>query len=386
MFSTSHNVVNPQQQSASPDLCAIAPSGTMSTITPGKPLKSDKRVEESLGATFQAGMICVDSEDTLPVCSPAAVRLLKLPFAPRTLQDLPVKLRTLIRKARQAGQALLEQTINLSDTGKKRADLRISLLIGKLNKSSVPVTVVLQQTNADLERNIQQLDRLANFGTLSAGIAHEIKNALVVSKTFFDLLLEKNQDAELVQLVRRELKRIEMLVTQMVRYNTPAKPTFSELHVHEVLNHSLLMVERQLKDKAIQLERDYSAASDQLLGDDFQLEQAFVNLLLNAVDAMGPGGRLSIITRAGPEDSRRTDLPPMRTGQLEVRIQDTGIGISPENIDRLFDPFFTTKTGGTGLGLPITRQIIEQHGGRINVTSQPQAGTCFQILLPSCAV
>jgi len=221
------------------------------------------------------------------------------------------------------------------------------------------------------------LDRLANFGTLSAGIAHEIKNALVVGKTFFDLLLEKQPDAELVPLVRRELKRIEILVTQMVRYNTPAKPIFSEIHVHQVLNHSLLMVERQLKDKAINLERDYLAGSDQLQGDDFQLEQAFVNLLLNAVDAMGPGGQLSISTRAGYVGATPAG------GQLEISIKDNGIGIAPEHIGKLFDPFFTTKTGGTGLGLPITRQIIEQHGGRINVTSRPHAGTCFQIVLPA---
>jgi two-component system, NtrC family, sensor histidine kinase HydH len=377
MFSTSQYVVNPQRESASIEIRALEPAGTMSTITPGNPVEKSQSLGDRLSTAFQAGIIQVDSRDKLSVCTPAALRLLQLSSAPGTLEGLPNKLKKLIHKARVGGQALLEQKTNLSDAARKTPELRISVLPTGTSKSSSPVTVILQHFNPELEKNLQQLDRLANFGTLSAGIAHEIKNALVVSKTFFDLLLEKEHDAELVPLVRRELKRIETLVTQMVRYNTPAKPTFSEIHVHQVLNHSLLMVERQLKDKAINLERDYLAGSDQLQGDDFQLEQAFVNLLLNAVDAMGYGGRLSVSTRAGYLASK----PP--GSQLEISIQDDGIGIAPEDIGKLFDPFFTTKTGGTGLGLPITRQIIEQHGGRINVTSQPHTGTCFQILLPA---
>jgi signal transduction histidine kinase len=355
-------------------------SGIMSTITPSKLPESHERSNDRLSGAFQAGIILVDSQNKISVFTETAGRFLGCATPPWEVEGLPAWLQTLIAKARLDGEPRLDQDVTFDDVTPTRV-LRISILPVESHKNPVPVTIVLQDASADIEKNLYQLDRLANFGMLSAGIAHEIKNALVVGKTFFDLLLEKYQDAELVPLVRRELKRIEALVTQMVRYNTPVKPTFARIHLHEVLNHSLLMVEHQLKDKVIKLEKDYSLSSDELPGDEFQLEQAFVNLLLNAVDAMGPGGRLSVTTRGGAE-ILRTGLPT-EVGQFEVRIQDSGIGISPENINRLFDPFFTTKTGGTGLGLSITRQIIEQHGGHIEVTSQPKAGTCFQIFLPS---
>ena len=132
-------------------------------------------------------------------------------------------------------------------------------------KDSGVVVVLNDLTPArQLEERLEQLDRLANVGTLAATMAHEIKNALVAGKTFIDLLLEKHQDAELVEVVRREMSRIDAIVSRMLKFAGPARPAFSEVRLHEVLDHSLRLVQPQLEGKSIALSRSFQAAPDLL--------------------------------------------------------------------------------------------------------------------------
>ncbi len=262
----------------------------------------------------------------------------------------------------------------------------------------------------NLDKNLRRLERLASLGTLSAGLAHEIRNALVAMKTFVDLLLEKNQDAELAEIVRREIGRIDSIVAQMLKFAGPSLPTLAPIRLHEILDRSLRLLHHRLEAKMISLHRSYAAGSDLIRGDDYQLEQAFVNLFLNALEAMGPNGKLDVttdITGAGAEindspaqSQQRAEsgegahgvtrpaspLSPLSSPaggqrQLRVRIKDSGVGIAPESMTRLFEPFFTTKQNGTGLGLAITRRIIQEHGGAISVESEPNQGATFSVLL-----
>ena len=224
---------------------------------------------------------------------------------------------------------------------------------------------------------MQRLDRLANLGMLSAGMAHEIKNGLVAIKTFVDLLLEKNQDAELSEVVRHELNRINAIATQMLRIAAPNHAAFQPVRVHEVLDHSLRLLQPQIAAKLIALEKHFSAGTDLVKGDDAQLQQVFMNLMLNAVEAMGPGGTLTIATESvvGENGAR----------VLLIRIADTGVGIKLENLAHLFEPFFTTKKNGTGLGLMISRRILLEHGGDIRVASELGKNSVFTISLPVLA-
>ena len=239
---------------------------------------------------------------------------------------------------------------------------------------------------AQLEDRLARLDRLASMGTLAAVMAPEIKNALVAGKTFMDLLLEKNQDAELTDVVRREMGRIDAIVSCMLRFGGPARSGFGEVRLHEILDHSLRLAQPQLHDKAIVLTRCFRAASDVVQGDDYQLQQAFVNLILNAVEATGPNGSLSVATDTITSDGRAGGAHDAgRPGRLRVSIKDSGTGISPEHMARLFEPFFTTKSNGTGLGLPITRRIVLEHRGEISVESEPGKGAVFHVVLPASA-
>ena len=224
---------------------------------------------------------------------------------------------------------------------------------------------------------MQRLDRLANLGMLSAGMAHEIKNGMVAIKTFVDLLLEKNQDAELGEVVRHELNRINAIVSQMLRIASPASANFETVRVHEVLDHSLRLLQPQVSGKLITVKKNYHAESDVVRGDDAQLQQTFMNLFLNALEAMGPNGTLAISTEIADGEKG--------TRILKVKIQDTGTGVAPENLTHLFEPFFTTKKNGTGLGLAISHRIIQEHHGAIEVQSESGKGSTFGISLPVSA-
>lgn len=231
------------------------------------------------------------------------------------------------------------------------------------------------RSTAISDANLQRLDRLANLGTLSAGIAHEIKNGLVPIRTFIQLVLEKSDDRELAVTVERELKRIDSMVSQMLRFAAPKPAAFAQVRVQEVLDTSLRLLQHQIDDKMISVTRDYQAAPGIVDGDEAQLQQVVMNLLLNAVEAMTVNGVLTVSTNPG-RDQR--DGP-----WLEIQVKDTGVGIRKENLERIFEPFFTTKKNGTGLGLAISQRVVAEHRGRIEAHSEAGKGATFVILLPA---
>ncbi|HEU6447004.1 MAG TPA: ATP-binding protein [Verrucomicrobiae bacterium] len=222
------------------------------------------------------------------------------------------------------------------------------------------------------DENLRRLDRLANLGTLSAGIAHEIKNGLTAIKTFVELMLQKSDDKELATTVEKELKRIDSMVSQMLRFAAPKPAAFAAVRVHDVLETSLRLLQHQISGKMISLKREYTPASDTVRGDDGQLQQVFMNLLLNAIEALGTNGTL--IVRTETDHGKKV---------FRIQIQDNGAGISKENQTHLFEPFFTTKKNGTGLGLAISQRIIGEHHGKIEAESVPGKGSTFTISLPA---
>jgi len=246
-----------------------------------------------------------------------------------------------------------------------------------------------------LELQIRRSDRLASLGTLSAGMAHEIKNPLVSLKTFAQLLPERYQDSDFrdtfSNLIGHEIDRIDSLVNQLLRFARPAKPILKPLHAHEILEKALTLVGHRLYQKDIKLNRSWRADTDTIHGDADQLEQVFLNFFLNAMDAMKTHGELSVKTEIRSDEqwvSALTYMDGESSGNGEAReafritIRDSGEGIRAEDIPHVFDPFFTTKDYGTGLGLSVVHGIIQEHGGQIEVESELEKGTAFHILLP----
>jgi signal transduction histidine kinase len=204
-------------------------------------------------------------------------------------------------------------------------------------------------------------------------------------RTFIDLLIEKHPGNEMAEMASREVRRINSLASQMLKLAGPSKVTLEPVHLHDVLEHALGLVQVQLTEKHITLVRQLRARNAEVQGDAYQLEQAFVNLFLNAIEAMSEGGKLSACTDYFPPETANQVYPTRELQQhplVSLTVSDTGTGIPPENLERLFDTFFTTKASGTGLGLTITRRIIREHKGEIQVYSQLGKGTTFTILLP----
>ena len=324
------------------------------------------------------GVLVVNARGRIAACTPEAaahlrVKAERLRNAP--VNSLPAPLPELIRNAVKSGQPVTNLEILLKTSRRGAMTLRASILPVKTRPHSQVVVVLNNLTSAPVfEQNMRRLDRLASLGTLSASMAHEIKNGMVAIKTFIDLLLQKGQDTELTEVVSRELQRINAIVTQMMRFAAPKGATFTTVHVHELLDHSLRLLHHQITGKSISLQRRYEARMDAVRGDDAQLQQAFMNLLLNALEAMDTKGMLTVATEMTP------DKPGTRPCSFISRIPVWAL--REENLGRLFEPFFTTKKNGTGLGLAISQRIAHEHQGDIQVRSEINQGSTFSLSLP----
>jgi signal transduction histidine kinase len=242
--------------------------------------------------------------------------------------------------------------------------------------------------NARLYENLKQsqltlrrADRLSSLGMLTAGLAHEIRNPLVAIRTFTQLLPERYDDAEFREvfqsLALKEVDRICGLINDLLSFARPSRPNMAEENLNEVVDGVARILESQAKDKDVTIAREFSSDLPRAWIDREQLKQVFMNLILNAIQAMRDGGSLVIATRVSSDGDGSAARPC-----VQVEVRDTGIGIPQENLEHIFDPFFTNKDGGSGLGLSISNQIIEEHGGRILVKSKIKEGTSFFVNLP----
>jgi PAS domain S-box-containing protein len=309
----------------------------------------------------------------------------------RSIEDLPASIRELVQETLNSKERPENRELVL-ESAEGGVVLRASSSIfhGQQGKM-LGVLVVLTDITAlkRLELQIRRSDRLASLGTLSAGMAHEIKNPLVSIKTFAQLLPERYQDSDFREtfsnLIGHEIDRIDSLVNQLLRFARPAKPLLKPMHVHAVLEKSLQLVGHRLYQKEIKLTRSWRADVDTIHADADQLEQVFLNFFLNAMDAMKHGGEMVVSTeiRAAEEWVGAVSSANGDVGEiLRITIRDSGEGICTEDIPHVFDPFFTTKDYGTGLGLSVVHAIIQEHSGQIEVESEPSKGTAFHILLP----
>jgi two-component system sensor histidine kinase AtoS len=251
------------------------------------------------------------------------------------------------------------------------------------------VVAVVRDLSAErqLEEQLRRSDRLAAIGTLAAGLAHEIKNPLTSLLTFTRHLTRRFDDERFRQrfqsVVPRELERIDRIVEDLLRLSRPARLSLSQVHVPGLLEQVLELYASDAEAKQIAVVREFAPGLPTVQADRSQLYQALVNLVANAVEAMGEGGVLTVRAgwAAGVEPAGR----PRHRGQerrLQIEVADTGAGIAPGEQSNVFNPFFTTKPAGTGLGLAIAHKIVEDHGGTITFRSTPGRGTTFVVVLP----
>lgn len=224
----------------------------------------------------------------------------------------------------------------------------------------------------DVQGALVRAEKLASVGRLAAGIAHEVGNPLAAIGNYVEILRRHGADPSTVQALEHEAQRIDAIVRGLLEYSRPRESAFEPLHLGNVLTDTVQLLERQGVLREVRHEVAVDPHAPLVLGDRQALQQLCVNLLLNAVDAAGAGGKLAIDVRA-------------RDGWAALAVADSGPGVPEPLRAQVFDPFFTTKEPGkgTGLGLAIVQRIVEDHGGRILIEDSPLGGASFVITLPA---
>ncbi|MCL4472900.1 MAG: ATP-binding protein [Actinobacteria bacterium] len=244
-----------------------------------------------------------------------------------------------------------------------------------------PVIDAINSMSEELEEREEELiqsKKLASIGVLVAGVAHELNNPVnnisMIAQTYDDMYLKlsEEQRIEFMRRVDQESERIKGIVNNLLDFARPKEPKPRRIDVNALVTKALVLVQNTLSVSSIETSLDMAEGLPDIFIDDNQVQQVFVNLFLNAAQAMAPGGRLFVSTRLQPEEK-----------MVDIIIRDTGKGIQREYLPHIFDPFFSTKEeGGTGLGLSVSYSIIKNHGGNIRVESTPGIGTTFTIQLP----
>jgi len=231
----------------------------------------------------------------------------------------------------------------------------------------------------ELEGQLSQADKLSSIGLLAAGVAHEVNTPLAVISSYTQMLAKQlqgdPQKSGLLEKITRQTFRASEIVNNLLNFSRTSGSEFADVDVNKVITDTLTLLEHQFKTAKVRVTSELTAGISPIQGNAGRLQQVFLNLFLNAKDAMPNGGNLRIATSNGE--------------MVSIRVSDSGSGIAPENVHRIYDPFFTTKTApkegqtrGTGLGLSVTYGIIQEHAGKIRVESAPDAGTTFALDFP----
>ncbi|MBI4596095.1 MAG: PAS domain S-box protein, partial [Candidatus Tectomicrobia bacterium] len=275
-----------------------------------------------------------------------------------------------------------EMEMYRKDGSKFSAHLSLSNLVDS-NGGPLGITAIIRDLTKEkeIEASMKQLDRLTILGELMASLAHEIKNPLAGIQGALEVLDEYFGEGDFRKEISGEIlgqfKRLDKVIMDLLNFSKIRKPDFGLVKIDEILEISLFLVNKQLKEREIHLSQEISPELPFVLADSEQLQQVFLNLLLNAIQAVPESGLIKVSAATAPEDKEYKDI-----NLLRVIIQDNGMGISPENISKIFNPFFTTKPKGTGLGLSIVQNIMAQHKGRIEVKSELKAGTTIILEFP----
>lgn len=269
--------------------------------------------------------------------------------------------------------------------GKDFSASELNLLSILINQATFAIEhASLYEIQTERLKKMYRTDRLATLGELAAGAAHEIRNPLTairstiqyLSKDFSADPAKSEMMAELIS----EVERINKIVQGLLSFARPSALNTSEINIEQLINQTLLLVTSTLRKQNVEVEFEYFTDNTTIQGDAEQLKQVFLNIILNAVEAMGKN----------PADLARTLIISIEKGTpvnthsryLLLSFEDTGTGIEQKDIENVFNPFFTTKEEGTGLGLAICYGIIKRHEGEIEAKSTPGKGTCINIKLP----
>jgi len=253
-------------------------------------------------------------------------------------------------------------------------EIKILGLLAELSAIAIEKARLYERV-VDVEEQLRQNEKLSALGLLAAEVAHEIRNPLTVMKLLYhslDLKFDaKDPRAKDAQIIEAKIEQLNKIVEQILAFARTTEPTFAPVNLNSLVDELSLLVRHKLGNQGVRLVRDLQSDLPLVMGDATQLEQAFLNLILNAAEAMPNGGTLTVKTRL------------LQGGQISVAFKDTGEGMSPEQQQRAFKTVLaTTKAKGTGIGLAIVGRVIDTHRGQIRILSRPGRGTTMRVTLP----
>lgn len=226
----------------------------------------------------------------------------------------------------------------------------------------------------EMENAVIKAEKLAILGQLAAGMVHEIRNPLTAIGGFLQLLqnyLKGKPKEEYIPIMLSELNHANRLISEFLQFAKPGFAKRNKCSIVEIIKDVVMLVESEALSHQFDIEVDLDVSIPKVIGDSGQLKQVFINIMKNAFDALSEGGKIFIQTTWSELE-----------GFVQIYIRDTGVGIDEETIKNMFNPFFTTKENGTGLGMFTSKKIIDNHGGRIEIQSEPGKGTTVIVLLP----
>ncbi|MGA2515205.1 MAG: ATP-binding protein [Thermodesulfobacteriota bacterium] len=290
--------------------------------------------------------------------------------------NIPIKKLTETMKKAAKGDLTVRVNVKGRDEMGSLAE-NLNIMIEKLGLAK-------QEAEQYHQELIQRADRMASIGELASGIAHEIRNPLAGIQGAVQILAEKfpkeDPRTQVTEEIQKQIYKLERLVRDLLNYAKPVPANYLPTDINGLVDKVLSFFVRQRGMPAdYRIEKKLFSSLPKTMIDPSSMEQAFLNIILNAQKAMPKGGTFTVSTVALPQ--RKDDGKEVR--EVQIIFEDTGVGIPGENLNKIFNPFFSTRSDGTGLGLAITKNIVEQHGGRIDVQSRVNVGTKFIITLPA---
>lgn len=327
------------------------------------------------------GVITIDNDGKLTKVNDAAVRISGLKKEDigkkwfEVLED-QVGFRTLIVQTLQTGKIFIGNEVVLNHSDGSTVPLSVSTSTLRNKECILGAVIVFKDLSERkvFEDWVRRIDRLAAVGELAAGVAHEIRNPLAAISGSAEILLDEiprdNPSRMFGDVIVREITRLNGIVEDLLYFAKPSKNYISQIDPNKLVSETLALLSPSLKKDFVVLIKDFEPDIGMISVDSGLIKQVLVNLLLNAAQALPPqGGEVRVRTRKVEEG-------------IAIDVNDTGSGISPEDLPRIFDPFYTTKDRGTGLGLAVSNKIVEIHHGHLQVESKQGVGTTFTLFLP----
>jgi len=346
-----------------------------------------KEFSENIVESISVGVMAVDLEDRIESWNSQMEVMFALPrrdALSRPMSEVlpPAFLEEFYRVRQTQGIHNLYKFRLRTPTGDIRVtNIAIAPLVSKTFSVIGRLIIVDDITERiELESQLSQAEKLSSIGLLAAGVAHEVNTPLAVISSYAQMLAKQvhgdDRQSSLLEKITKQTFRASEIVNSLLNFSRTSGSEFADVDLNRVIKDTLTLLEHQFKTARVVVQQELYPDLPTIHGNTGKLQQVFLNLFLNAKDAMPGGGTLTISTNNGH--------------RVQVKVSDTGTGIAQEHIHRIYDPFFTTKTkqpktghsGGTGLGLSVTYGIIQEHAGKIRVDSSPGRGTTFIMEFP----